>query len=160
MRIIIKDPKLGPFLKKENIMIIAKEDKKLSIRVVGYEFPDAKSEDAGYDYDANWLNCEICYTEGTKEKKYIAPCILTDELETIVFMLEELRDGKCDSYLSNFVESYLIIAVDRAGENFLFTAKFIDDTNTMHSVTSVVDEKRMSEIINDLKEYMTTFPRR
>ena len=141
-------------------MVIAKDNKKLSIKVIGYEFPDAKTDGVGYDYDANWLNCEVCYTEGEKEKKYIAPCILTDELETLLFMLKELRDGKSDSYLSNFVESYLIIAVDRAGENFLFTVKFIDDTNTMHSVTSVVDEKRMSEIINDLKEDMTIFPRR
>ena len=141
-------------------MIIAKEDKKLSIRVVGYEFPDAKPEDAGYDYDANWLNCEVCYTEGTKEKKYIAPCILTDELETLLFMLKALRDGKSDSYLSNFVESYLIIAVDRAGEGFLFTAKFVDDTNTMYSVTSVVDKKRIGEIISDLQKDMITFPRR
>ena len=141
-------------------MIIAKDNKKLSIRVVGYEFPDAKSEDAGYDYDANWLNCEVCYTEGEKERKYIAPCILTDELETLLFMLKELRDGKSDSYLSNFVESYLIIAVDRAGEDFLFTAKFVDDTNTMYSVTSVVDKKRISEIISDLQKDMIAFPKR
>ena len=141
-------------------MVIAKDNKKLSIKVVGYEFLDAKSEDTGYDYDANWLNCEICYTEGTKEKKYIAPCILTDELETLLFMLKELRDGKSDSYLSNFVESYLIIAVDRAGEDFLFTAKFVDDTNTMYSVTSVVDKKRIDEIISDLQKDMIAFPRR
>ena len=141
-------------------MIITKDNKKLSIKVVGYEFPDAKPDGNGFDYDANWLNCEVCYTEGKKEKKYIAPCILTDELETIVFMLEELRDGKSDSYLSNFVESYLIIAVDRAGENFLFTVKFINDTNTVYSVTSVVDKKRIGEIISDLQKDMITFPRR
>ena len=49
-------------------MIIAKEDKKLSIKVVGYEFPDAKPDVNGFDYDANWLNCEICYTEGKTER--------------------------------------------------------------------------------------------
>ena len=141
-------------------MIIAKDNKKLSIRVVGYEFPDAKPDGNGFDYDANWLNCEVCYTEGEKERKYIAPCILTDELETLLFMLKELRDGKSDSYLSNFVESYLIIAVDRAGENFLFTAKFVDDTNTMYSVTSVVDKKRIGEIISDLQKDMIAFPKR
>ena len=141
-------------------MIIAKEDKKLSIRVVGYEFPDAKSEDAGYDYDANWLNCEVCYTEGEKERKYIVPCILTDELASLISAMKELSAGKRDSYMSNFIESYLIIAIDRAGDNFLFTIKFIDDNSEMYSVTSVVDEKRIKEIIKDLNEYKRTFPQR
>lgn len=141
-------------------MIIANKDKKLSIKVVGYEFPDAKSEDAGYDYDANWLNCEVCYTEGEKERKYIAPCILTDELTSLISAMEELSAGKRDSYMSNFVESYLIIAIDKAGNNFLFTIKFIDDNSEMYSVTSVVDEKRIKEIIKDLNEDKKAFPQR
>ena len=141
-------------------MIIANKDKKLSIRVVGYEFPDAKPEDAGYDYDANWLNCEVCYTEGEKERKYIAPCILTDELAGLISAMEELSVGKRDSYMSNFVESYLIIAIDKAGDNFLFTIKFIDDNSEMYSVTSVVGEKRIKEIIKDLNEDKRAFPQR
>lgn len=141
-------------------MIIANKDKKLSIKVVGYEFPDAKSEGAGYDYDANWLNCEVCYTEGEKERKYIAPCILTDELATLISALEELSAGKRDNYMSNFVESYLIIAIDRACDNFLFTIKFIDDNSEMYSITSVVDEKRIKEIIKDLRKDKETFPER
>jgi hypothetical protein len=141
-------------------MIITNKDKKLSIKVVGYEFPDAKPEDAGYDYDANWLNCEVCYTEGEKEGKYIAPCILTDELASLISALEELSTGKRDSYMSNFVESYLIIAIDRAGDNFLFTIKFIDDNSEMYSVTSVVGEKRIKEIIKDLNEDKKTFPQK
>ena len=141
-------------------MIITNKDKKLSIKVVGYEFPDTKPEDAGYDYDANWLNCEVCYTEGEKERKYIAPCILTDELASLISALEELSTGKRDSYMSKFVESYLIIAIDRAGDNFLFTIKFIDDNSEMYSVTSVVDKKRIKEIIKDLNEDKKTFPQR
>lgn len=141
-------------------MIITNKDKKLSIKVVGYEFPDAKPEDAGYDYDANWLNCEVCCAEGERERKYIVPCILTDELASIISAMEELSAGKRDSYMSNFIESYLIIAIDRAGDNFLFTIKFIDDNSEMYSVTSVVDEKRIKEIIKDLNEYKRTLPQR
>ena len=141
-------------------MIIANKDKKLSIKVVGYEFPDAKPEDAGYDYDANWLNCEVCYTEGERERKYIAPCILTDELATLISAMEELSAGETDSYMSNFVESYLIIAVDRAGNNFLFTVKFIDDNHDVYSVTSVMDEKRINEIMKDLRKDKEAFPQR
>ena len=141
-------------------MIITNKDKKLSIKVVGYEFPDTKPEDAGYDYDANWLNCEVCYTEGEKERKYIAPCILTDELASLISAMEELSAGERDSYMSNFVESYLIIAIDKAGDNFLFTIKFFDDNSEMYSVTSVVDKKRIKEIIKDLNEDKKTFPQR
>ena len=51
-------------------MIIRSKDTSLSFEIDDYQYPEHKSQEKGYDYDANWLEVAIQYSNQNEVKEY------------------------------------------------------------------------------------------
>lgn len=50
-------------------MIIRSKDTSLSFEIDDYQYPEHKSQEKGYDYDANWLEVAIQYSNQNEVKE-------------------------------------------------------------------------------------------
>ena len=101
-------------------MRIIENNKELSFNICGYQFKQMKSTITEYNYDANWLNCEIEYFENGSRYVYTDSCLLTNELEELIFALSKIIKGEESSYISAFMEPYLKIAIAKVENKMLF----------------------------------------
>lgn len=75
---------------KENwrlLMILHQGNKSIEFTIVNYQYPEKRPSKEGFDYDANWLMCEVKYSNAETNETYKDACLLTDELAD---MVEEL----------------------------------------------------------------------
>lgn len=61
-------------------MILQNEDQYIEFTIKDYEFPDIISAHDEFNYDANWLICEVKYRDKKDTVTYQDPCLLTYEL--------------------------------------------------------------------------------
>ena len=85
-------------------MIIRSKDTSLSFEIDDYQYPEHKSQEKGYDYDANWLEVAIQYSNQNEVKEYKDTCLLTYELEELIDGLSEVIADKESLYISDFME--------------------------------------------------------
>ena len=109
-------------------MLIEENNKSLRFNVIGYQFPDLHSTKNDYNYDANWLTCEINYFDGENNHNYENPCLLTCEFEELIKALSDILDGEPGGYISEFMEPYLQISISKADDKVMFVIHFVYDT--------------------------------
>ena len=145
-------------------MRIIENNKELSFNICGYQFKQMKSTITEYNYDANWLNCEIEYFENGSRYVYTDSCLLTYELEELIFALSKIIKGKESSYISAFMEPYLKIAIAKVENKMLFIVNFVYDTLDgiwkTRKIASVVEVEHAVQILNELKELQRKYPER
>ena len=97
-------------------MIIRNGSKSLSFSIEEYQYPREKSHGDDYNYDANWLDVVIEYSDENENKHYRDACLLTYELAGCVEDIRKIILGEEMLYISDFMEPYLKITVS-AGRN-------------------------------------------
>ena len=100
-------------------MILHQGNKSIEFTIVNYQYPEKSPSKEGFDYDANWLMCEVKYSDAKTNETYKDACLLTDELADMVEELSEILDGSEDGYISDFMEPYLKVAAARADEKIV-----------------------------------------
>ena len=145
-------------------MIIASKNKIIDFKVNSYQFPNRHPSDDDYDYDANWLICEIKYSEGDFSEVYCDPCLLTYELQELIESMQKIINYEEDAYISEFMEPYLKISIVRCEEKLVFTIKFVYDTSgnnwNKRTVSAEMNEEEAIQILNELIEFQKAFPER
>ena len=145
-------------------MLIVSRNKIIDFKITGYQFPDYHPSNDDYDYDANWLICEIKYSEDNINQVYSDPCLLTYELQELTESMQKILNYEEDAYISEFMEPYLKISIVRCEEKVVFTIQFVYDTTdenwTTIKVSSVMNEKVATQILNELTEFQYSFPER
>ena len=145
-------------------MRVTSKNKIMDFSIIGYQFPDYIASSDGYDYDANWLLCEIKYTEGNYSQAYRESCILTYELQELTKAMENILNKKDDAYISDFLEPYLKIAITRAEEKVVFTIQYVYDTTDgmwkKRTVSSVMDEDTAMHVFRELTVFQKAYSER
>ena len=145
-------------------MLVTENNKKIYFNISGYEFPKERPSNEEYNFDANWLNCEIKYFEGDFNQVCIDPCLLTYELEDLIFALSKILDGTESEYNSMFMEPYLKISIAKVEDKIRIVFKFMHDTLSspwgIWEVDSLLEKKYATEILNELKELQKNYPQR
>ena len=145
-------------------MVFIENNKSIQFSINNYEYPTEKSSQKGdFNYDANWLICEIKYTEDDFTEFYSDACLLTYELEELATSLSKILDGKESGYISSFMEPYLQISMARAEEKILFIIHFVYDTTKewkKRKITSLVEKEYASQILNKLIDLKNLYPER
>ncbi len=145
-------------------MLIIENNKKFYFHISGYQFPTEKSSSEEYNHDANWLNCEIKYAENDFIQTCIDPCLLTSELNKLIYSLSQILDGVESGYISDFLEPYLQISIAKAEDKILFIFSFVysnkNDIWKTWKVTSLVEKSYAVDILNELKEFQKLYPER
>ena len=145
-------------------MRISSKNKIIDFSIIGYQFPDYIMSVEGYDYDANWLLCEIKYTEGDSIHVYRDVCLLTYELDELTKAMENILNKEDDAYISDFMEPYLKIAIARAEEKVVFTIQYVYDTTDgkwkERIVSSVMDEDTAMQAFHELTAFQKAYPER
>ncbi len=117
-----------------------------------------------FDYDANWLICEVRYSDDETNETYQDACLLTDELEDMVTELSRIFDGSEEGYISDFMEPYLKVAAARVDEKMMIIFQFVYDTTDGiwkdRKVTTLLSQEKAAEVVQDLKEVVSKYPRR
>ena len=145
-------------------MKIRNGSKSLSFTIEEYQYPSEKSHGDDYNYDANWLNVVIEYSDETGIKHYRDACLLTYELENCTEKIHKIISGEEMLYFSDFMEPYLKLAVSRAGDRIVFGIEFVYDTADgiwkSHKVSEVVSQARAQEMLDEMKSLSSRFPER
>ena len=145
-------------------MRVLSKKKIMDFSIINYQFPDYIVSGEGYDYDANWLLCEIKYAEGDCSHTYRDACLLTYELQELTNAMESILNKEDDAYVSDFMEPYLKIAIARAEEKVVFTIRYVYDTTDgkwkERTVSSVLDEDMALQAFCELIEFQKAYPER
>lgn len=100
-------------------------ERSLTLRVVGYEFPERTGAGEEYDYDANWLVLEGIYRDSKGERSFRNSCLLTTELQQLAAGLKLLHSGVQDVYESEFNDPYFEVTGELMGPGrYLLYASF------------------------------------
>lgn len=145
-------------------MLITENNRSINFNISGYQFDKLKSLGMTYDYDANWLICEIKYSEDDFSQSYSDPCLLTYELEELINAFSKILDGEDGGYISDFMEPYLKISIAKAEDKIMLIVHFVYDTSDgiwkKRKVASMVEKEYALQILNELRELQTTYPER
>ena len=144
-------------------MIFTENNKRLSFIICGYQYPQHNVLKNEYDCDANWLNCEFKFFENDNEKTCVDPCLTTGELSEFIIELSYVIDGQKTSYVSNFMEPYLEINVERLENKISFKIQFEYDSREggkSWEVTSLVEIEQAIKFLNELKGFQRFYPER
>ena len=145
-------------------MRILSKNKIMDFSIIGYQFPDYIVSNEGYDYDANWLLCEIKYAEGDYNQVYRDACLLTYELKELTKAMENILNKEDDAYISEFMEPYLKFAIARAEEKVVFTIRYVYDTTDgrwkERIVSAVMDEVAAMHAFHELTAFQKVYPER
>ena len=145
-------------------MLIVSKNKIIDFKITSYQFPNHRPSTEDYDYDANWLICEIKYSEDNLNEVYSDPCLLTYELQELTESMQKILNYEEDAYISDFMEPYLKIAIVRCEEKVVFTIQFVYDTTggnwKTRNVSSVMNEDIAIQILTELTKLQKTFPER
>ena len=58
---------------KENwrlLMILHQGNKSIEFTIVNYQYPEKRPSKEGFDYDANWLMCEVKYSDAETNETF------------------------------------------------------------------------------------------
>lgn len=145
-------------------MIIHNKNESLSFEIDDYQYPEHKSREKGYDYDANWLMVSISYSNDKTSEKYRDACLLTYEFEDFIEGFSNVLAGKENLYISNFMEPYLKFAVAIADERILLGIEFVYEANKTawksRKASKVIPKERAKEILEELRSMLARFPQR
>ena len=135
-------------------MILYEGNKSIEFTILGYEFPEVFSREQ-YNYDANWLVCNICYTEEGKKEFYKDPCLLTSELYKLRVGMEQIVSGTITEYRSSFIEPSLEIHISRQKKYMMFRLKFSYQIScndrTSRQILSYINEEDIMPLLDDIK---------
>lgn len=133
----------------------------IEFTISGYQFPEKKSIKE-FDYDANWLMCEIKYSDAGCSETYKEACLLTYELADLKENLSKIIDGSESSYISDFMEPYLKIAVAKSDEKIVLIFHFAHDTLAGiwkdRKICQSLSYEEAKRIRDDLKELIANYP--
>ncbi len=145
--------------------------KRLEMDIIGYEFPDAGSEEGGFD--PNWLLFRFAYTvddltglngrEGGHTEVYEDASMLTWELEALYGDITELLDGKRAALKTDFMEPYLSIEIKQDAGLYPVRIRFVYDTEKEWKELSVrrkMTRQELEDMADELKEMYERFPQR
>ena len=145
-------------------MLIISKNKIIDFKITSYQFPNHHPSNDDYDYDANWLICEIKYSEDNLNEVYSDPCLLTYELQELTESMQKILNYEEDAYISEFMEPYLKISIVRCEEKVVFTIQFVYDTTdgnwNTRKVSSVMSEDVAIQILTELTKFQKAFPER
>ena len=144
-------------------MLLIQDDKKLNIKVVGYQFPKI-GKNSHYE-DGNWLNVEFTYMSNSQSnpRTSIDACIETWDVDHLAKTLKQLLDGTQTQYVSDFLEPYLELSITRVEDKFQFDCSYCyeidknDDWKTWE-VSTLLDKNQVTELIDELTNTCATYP--
>jgi hypothetical protein len=144
-------------------MTIHQDNTALTFRVTDYQFPDVDKGQTGFDYDANWLNIEILYSDSTGSYRYLASCIMTVELMELIEGINDVIDGRKFLYISDFMEPFLKFVVGKLGQSIAIGIEFIYDTTDVwksHGLCEALSLQDAKMIANELHRIYEQYPER
>ena len=115
----------------------------------------------GYDSDANWLNCEFKFFENDNEATCVDPCLSTWELIDLIIELSCIIKGQKTSYVSDFMEPYLELDIERLQDKIRFKIRFEYDSREdgkTWEVTSLMEIEDAKKILEELREFQRFYP--
>ena len=145
-------------------VLIVSNNKIIDFNITGYQFPNHRPSSDDFDYDANWLICEITYLEDSLREVYEDACLLTCELDEIIEGLSKVVDGEEGGYISEFLEPYLRISITNINDNIIITIHFVyevsDKAWKKRKVSCAINKEDAAKILCELQDFKKMYPER
>ena len=136
---------------------------RMIIAIDSYQYSQEKSKPGDFNYDANWLDVAVTFSDNGDVTRYVDPCLLTTELAEIPEELERVMSGEEDSYISDFLEPYLSIVFARDGERIVVIVHFVYDTTgrwKSRKITKFMSAEEADDFLRRFKAMCAEFPQR
>lgn len=151
-------------MKGASMITIKTGETQLSISIDSYQYKYLESKPGEFDYDANWLNIAVTYTDAGKDQLSVDPCLLTTELNQVTAEFERIVEGEEISYISDFLEPYLTIAFSRDKNRIAVIIHYVfDTTDGIWKTWKVTQSLSMGEayaMLDELKRMTEMYPER
>lgn len=145
-------------------MILHQGNKSIEFTIAGYQYPETKSLKEKFDYDTNWLMCELKYSDAEICETYKDTCLLTYELEEMADAFSEILDGSEDGYISEFMEPYLKVAAARVDEKIVVIFQYVYDTTDGvwkdRKIKTLLSQESATEMVQSLKDLVSEYSER
>ena len=145
-------------------MTVQNNTRRLSFVIESYQYPHLRSSGRDYDYDANWLDVSIQYSDEEGTYQYLNPCLLTYELESLVDDIADVVSGEESLYISDFMEPYLKISAMRVDNTIMLGLGYVYDTTDgiwkEHKLAEQISFEQANRILDELKSFIERFPNR
>lgn len=143
-------------------MRLSKAGKSMEFTISGYQYPETESAQGKCGYDANWLVCEVKYTDGNHTEIHQDPSLDTYDLREITESLEEIIDGKEEVYVSEFMEPNLQFVMARLDEKIALTIQFVYDESgevwKKRKMAVLLLREEATAVLDDLKALVRKYP--
>ena len=143
-------------------MRLSKAGKSMEFTISGYQYPEIEFAQGKCGYDANWLVCEVKYTDGNHSEMYRDPSLETYDLREITESLEEIIEGKEEVYVSEFMEPNLQFVMARLDETIALTIQFVYDESgevwKKRKMAVLLTLEEATAVLDELKALMKTYP--
>lgn len=145
-------------------MILHQGNKSIEFRIASYQYPEKKGSKEKFDYDANWLMCELKYSDAEISEIYKDACLLTYELKEMTDAFSKILDGSEDGYISDFMEPYLKVAAARVDEKIVVIFQFVYDTTDGiwkdRKIKALLSQESATEMVQALKDFVSKYSER
>ena len=149
-------------------MILHQGNKRIEFTIASYQYPEKKGtkekSKEKFDYDANWLMCELKYADAEISEIYKDACLLTYELKEMTDAFSKILDGSEDGYISDFMEPYLKAAAARVDEKIVVIFQFVYDTTDGvwkdRKIKALLSQESATEMVQALKDLVSKYSER
>lgn len=144
-------------------MFFVKDDICVEFDVVGYQFPNIKTESSNFDYDANWLTIKLVFEKhGYLEEyadEYLSSCILTTELKNFTQQLASVVNGTSQKAQMDNLESKLNIKIEKQNEGYALNLNFIKNAQGERIIqTFVLTQQELENVNKEFCNLVKKFP--
>ena len=73
-------------------MILHQGNKSIEFTIVNYQYPEKRPSKEGFDYNANWLMCEVKYSDAETNETYKDACV-GEKIVIIFQFVYDTTDG-------------------------------------------------------------------
>ncbi len=144
-------------------MILRNAGKTIEFNIKGYEDPDWDPSLEEFDYSMSRLMFEVKYTYRKRTYTYQDDeGLMAADLEEITESLEDIIEGKETSYIFDFMETNLQLAMAKFDKKIGFIFQFIYDVRTRASKTRkiavLLSHEEAMAVLDEFKAWVKKYP--
>ncbi len=144
-------------------MILRNAGKTIEFNIKGYEDPDWDPSLEEFDYSMSRLTFEVKYTYRKRTYTYQDDeGLMAADLEEITESLEDIIEGKEASYIFDFMETNLQLAMAKFDKKIGFIFQFIYDVRTRASKTRkiavLLSHEEAMAVLDEFKAWVKKYP--
>lgn len=144
-------------------MKFAKKDNSFELSIIGYQFPNARTE----LYDSNWLIIQLNISDSQGAWNVADPCLLTYEVNRLANWLDKIDSGNFGRRDCDFTEPVISFHLTEHNQQKYVRIRFTIEAlpawaqnQDEYFIEFPLSEINLKQATNDLRKQLEKYPKR